>query len=590
MSTTNGNGHKPPTTGRPILPANGRQPAKTAPAAQGQHETLNRLLELDREHYAKRAAAPQDPQSSYLAGESNRMNPTPAGIDPLGSDADYHYGTARNYYLMMERARAAVRNHPLVEQAVNRLIANLRLTQIRLDPATGDKPLDRLLKEKWLHWTGDKRLCDWEMARDFNSIVSQSFFNEVVDGDILHIPLAMGALQTWEAHHIRSPYLHQSTGQSQNGIMHGAEVRNGRTVGWHVTPASLSYLNRVTRQAGTHFYKQYDPAGNQLAFYAGFTHRFSQRRGISRLSPPRDAMNGFDDLNYAHIKSALRRSLISYLMTSTGPPGPPVMDGEELPQAGARFAEEMGLGLESVIVEQQGEPAQVFKTPRGWDLQGWNANMPGSGYFEQSALLLTMLAVNLDLPLSFLLLDGSLTNFHGGRMTFDQVKLRLEELQRHVIATRHRPTYRWKLRQWTTQGHHEYDPRLAAAVDAGRDLDRVQFRPKGWPYVKPMEDAAAENLAENRQLRSRREILATRGQDIEEVDDEILADRGEYFAKSLEAARGIVAANGDLELDVAKVAAELRYGGGSATGVQLTMAAGDPPPPTNSNNGGPQSA
>lgn len=163
MSTTNGNGHKPPTTGRPILPANGRQPAKTAPAAQGQHETLNRLLELDREHYAKRAAAPQDPQSSYLAGESNRMNPTPAGIDPLGSDADYHYGTARNYYLMMERARAAVRNHPLVEQAVNRLIANLRLTQIRLDPATGDKPLDRLLKEKWLHWTGDKRLCDWEM-------------------------------------------------------------------------------------------------------------------------------------------------------------------------------------------------------------------------------------------------------------------------------------------------------------------------------------------------------------------------------------------------------------------------------------------
>ena len=41
-----------------------------------------------------------------------------------------------------------------------------------------------------------------------------------------------------------------------------------------------------------------------------------------------------------------------------------------------------------------------------------------------------MLAVNLDLPLMFLLLDGSLVNFHGGRMTFDQAKMRFRQLQR----------------------------------------------------------------------------------------------------------------------------------------------------------------
>ena len=50
----------------------------------------------------------------------------------------------------------------------------------------------------------------------------------------------------------------------------------------------------------------FDAEGNKIAFWLGFTHRFFQRRGISRLSAPRDAMNGFDDLNYAHIKSALR--------------------------------------------------------------------------------------------------------------------------------------------------------------------------------------------------------------------------------------------------------------------------------------------
>ena len=60
-------------------------------------------------------------------GTSGHMNPMPRGIDPMGTDADYHYRTERNYFLMVERGREAVRNHPLVEQAVNRLIANLRI-------------------------------------------------------------------------------------------------------------------------------------------------------------------------------------------------------------------------------------------------------------------------------------------------------------------------------------------------------------------------------------------------------------------------------------------------------------------------------
>jgi hypothetical protein len=63
----------------------------------------------------------------------------------------------------------------------------------------------------------------------------------------------------------------------------------------------------------------FDHEGNKIAFWLGFTHRFMQRRGISRLSAAREAMNGFDDLNYAHINSALRRALISYLMESNHP-------------------------------------------------------------------------------------------------------------------------------------------------------------------------------------------------------------------------------------------------------------------------------
>lgn len=552
---------------------NGRR-HRPAPQAQT-HETLERLLELDRAHYAKRADA-KGASNSYLAGESNRMNPTPVGVDPYGTDADYHYSTERNYFLMVERGRAAVRNHPLVEQGVNRLIANLRLTQIAIDPDTGDKAIDADLKARWKEWGDDKQACDWEQSRPFCELVAQSFFNEVVDGDILHIPLSTGQIQTWESHHIRSPFGHVATRQGQDGIVHGAQVVNGRTTGWHVTPFSVGFAQRVSRSMRTVFYPQFDAAGNQIAFYAGNCHRFQQRRGVSKLSPPRESMNGFDDLNYSHIKSALRRSLISYLMTSSNPVGPASLDGGSLPQAGDRYTDELGLGLESIVIEQAGEPAQVFKAPEGYTLEGWNANMPGSGFFEQSALLLTMLAVNLDLPLSMLLLDGSLVNFHGGRMTWDQTKLRLQEIQRHVIATRHAPTYAWKLRQWTTPGAPGFDAALAAAAGrSGVDLERVKFRPRGWPYVKPLEDAAAEDLAESRNLKSRRAILAERGDDIEEVDSEIIDDRARLVVSSLERAAEIAGKYPELDIDVGKLASELRYGSGNATGVQLTLAAGD---------------
>ncbi len=158
------------------------------------------------------------------------MNPMPKGIDPLGTDADYHYRTERNYFLMVERARAAVRNHPLVEQGVNRLIANMRLGDDTLDVNSGDPAIDADQKAFWYDWCGDPKQCDYEQQRTFQQKARQSFFSQVVDGDIIHLPLAEGSLQSWESHHVRNPWGRYSTGSDQNGIIHGAEVVDGRTV------------------------------------------------------------------------------------------------------------------------------------------------------------------------------------------------------------------------------------------------------------------------------------------------------------------------------------------------------------------------
>lgn len=553
--------------------SNGHASSDRIPKGAAEPDIIDRLMELDREYYTNRKS--RDAQSTYSAGDSDRMSPVPRGVNPLGTDADYHYCTERNYFLMVERARNSVRNHPLVEQGINRLIANLRLGALALDVNSGDPSVDADRKADWAEWCGDPKQCDYEQRRTFAQICRQSFFNQVTDGDIIHLPLREGSLQTWESHHIRNPWGRQPTGSSVNGMIHGAEVKDGRTVAWWITPRTMLFNQTVQRGESRRF-AAFDAEGNKIVYWLGFTHRFLQRRGVSRLSPPRDAMNGFDDLNYANIKSSLRRALISFLMKNTQQPQAMIPGGPKIPQAGGRYvANDQDFGLQSMVVEQVGEPAQVWKTPPGYDLEGWNANMPTAAFFEHSALLLTMLAVNLDLPLMFLLLDGSLVNFHGGRMTFDQVKLRLDQLISDQIQGLYNPTYEWKTRQRLTPGSKQFDPALYNAVKRGRaNPFKFLFRAKGHPYVKPLEDAAAEDLAERRNLKSLKSILGARGVDEDEHIEEVVVGRGKFIRRAITEAKAIQQEHSDVVAteEVPRLWREIRYGN-EISGVQLAISA-----------------
>jgi capsid protein len=211
-----------------------------------------------------------------------------------------------------------------------------------------------------------------------------------------------------------------------------------------------------------------------------------------------------------------------------------------------------------------------MKAPEGYDIEGWNANLPSESFFEHSALLLTMLAVNLDIPLMFLLLDGSLVNFHGGRMTFDQAKLRFRKLQRDQISGLWGPTYEWKMRQKLTPGTPLFDPRWAAAAARGANVFNYEFRPAAWPYVKPLEDAAGEDLSERRNLKSHRSILSNRGVDLDDHRKEVINDRAEWFETAFERAGKTLAKYPDAADNQRELARLYAYGTDTGA-VQLVM-------------------
>jgi hypothetical protein len=185
--------------------------------------------------------------------------------------------------------------------------------------------------------------------------------------------------------------------------------------------------------------------------------------------------------------------------------------------------------------------------------------------------MLTILSVNLDLPLMFLLLDGSKVNFHGGRMINDQIHLRYELLQKSQIAGLRKPAYDWKRRQWTTPGAEQFDPAIARAAERSDiNLDSYRFRPRGWPYVKPLEDVTSDKIAVDSRIRSLRRVLAKYGIDLGDHIREVVDGEIRFAEAAAVAAKAFVEKHPELNIDARAMFFRILDGGQSSK-IQLKL-------------------
>lgn len=118
--------------------------------------------------------------------------------------------------------------------------------------------------------------------------------------------------------------------------------------------------------------------------------------------------------------------------------------------------------------------------------------------------------------------DYSETNYSSARAALLEFRRFAEGIQHHVIVHQLcRPVWnefvRWQV--------------LAGGISATayqRDravLQSAKWLPPAWPWVDPMKDAQAAVLEMDNLIRSRAEIVAERGYDIEALDREIAAER-----------------------------------------------------------------
>jgi hypothetical protein len=200
-------------------------------------------------------------------------------------------------------------------------------------------------------------------------------------------------------------------------------------------------------------------------------------------------------------------------------------------------------------------------------------------------LILSIIAVNLDLPVAVFLLDPSNTNFSGWRGAIDQARQRFQELQRFLIDTLHTPIIEWKIRQWAAE-----DPQILAAVRRYLTRQRVygdaaatvnpfahEWHAEEWPYIEPISDATADVIQERNLLTSPRRRAARRGMQFSDIVDETMEDRA-YVIRTAAA----TAAQLNAEIPGANLTWRDLAQFGPPDGVNISVAAN---PPANSATG-----
>ncbi|HUU94905.1 MAG TPA: phage portal protein, partial [Phycisphaerae bacterium] len=251
-----------------------------------------------------------------------------------------------------------------------------------------------------------------------------------------------------------------------------------------------------------------------------------------------------DDLQFAHLVQAQIAACYAILREFPDPQETSITPGSSGDaQRGARTEDSYNDGV-SRLVEGLAPGMEITGRP-GEKLHGFSPNVPNQEFFQHASLILTIIAVNLDIPVHVLLLDASKTNFSGWRGAVDQARIGMRELQRWVIRKLYRPTYLWKVRGWLATD---------TAYRARAEISNInpfghRWMPPSWPYIEPMKDAKADSEIISNRLDARRNVLGRRGLDIEEVDRAIVADSGALVVRAIQKADEINAAYPEAKLD-----------------------------------------
>lgn len=453
-------------------------------------------------------------RADYRVAKSSRMRSAMPGLPVLGANADWEFRNETDYYRILAMARYVDQNDPLVGQAVDRLVNLVFKTGMKYDAATGNPEADDYVKAKWRAWSGDPRQCDARKHSTIDDLAKLVFRATVVDGDHVVLPVKGRRLQCIEGHRMQTPRNARGRKDAVNlGVLRDAQ---GAPREYWLTKEDLGPFSFVQAVSEISKYPAYDSAGNPQVLHVFNPRRVSENRGVSCFSRLMENASAHADLQFAMLIKEQAAACLTILREMDATPG--------LPTGSAA-----AFGSSETVTNADGTTTTVHELRPGLEITGRpgeklsvNApNLPGDGFLKHSVQVLTFVAVNLGIPVQVLLLDPTQSNFSSWRGAMDIAKHGFVSIRQWMTTQFYCPIYEWWLR-----GELARDPKLRefAAAD-GTDIFGHQFTAPYDPYIDPSKDVTAEEKQVSARLDSRRNVLARRGLDLDEVDNDIVADQ-----------------------------------------------------------------
>jgi capsid protein len=448
-----------------------------------------------------------DIRADYDMSRQSRFVRRRRGVNPSGSNANYHYRSESQFYSDMEQARDMDRNDSLIGTLADRRVDNIVQGGFTLEPKTGDKKLDLDLWQRWEDFSNDPDQCDIAGELTWKEMERHAERAKCIDGDIVVVGTDEGSFQMIEAHLVK-------TATSKPDVFLGVEMNaQQKRLKYHVLEES-GVFGKTTQ--GTPIDVR-DSEGVRQLFHVYDPKRCFQSRGVTQLAPCFAISGMLEDINFAKLVQQQMVSMWAIIHKyPVRAPGddPPTTDGisygessTETTSRGTRNREDIAPGM-----EYHGED--------GEELTGFSPNIPNSEYFMQVRLIMQIMGVNFGLPLCLVLMDGSETNFSGWRGAVDEARKGFIADQVNLIRRLNKPAYIWKLHDWMAS-----DAALRSSFKKlGNQFLNHVWHPPTWSYIEPVADALGDAELLKNGLTSPRRLHAARSKDWETIAEETIED------------------------------------------------------------------
>ena len=409
---------------------------------------------------------------------------------------------------LINRSRAAIRNDPWASSGLEKLVANIVGRGITPKSLAKEVALREQLQELFLQWSDES---DADGLLNFYGQQSLAARGYLEAGecfirlrprkpeDKLSVPLQ---LQIIEAEYV--PLSYNETKGNGNTIKAGIEFNQlGQRVAYWMHrehPAEFSFdatkLHRV-------------PADNVLHIFEPL--RPGQLRGQPLLTQVLLRMFHLDKFDDATL---LRQEIANLFTGFIKKPSPE--QGQVDPLTGKPLDYDLN-GLPMVAME----PGTMQELAPGEDIE-FNTP-PGTGSDYPDFMRMQLMAISAGMGLPFELLSGDMNGVSDRalRLILNEFRRRIQQIQHNQMIYQFcRPVWNRWLELAVLSG-------AITAPDFRRDrlkYAKVKWIPHGWPYMHPVQDMQAQNMAVRSGFKSRSEVVSEQGYDSEQIDEEIAAD------------------------------------------------------------------